>query len=161
MEGLGIVRNVLVSVPANPDAGVMERAFAKDGRVLAGVHADALERAHKRRSGTKSDIASVLAAAGRMGDDGDPEDDEDYELSFEAARRKRAQTRGGSSVDHDVEYRKRVLALAKLGIDPKDTVAERRKRLVQIAGMRFGPLSSAEAGAVDRARLIARMRRGP
>ena len=130
----------LVSVPANPDAVVMERAFAKDGRVLAGVHADALERAHKRRSGTKSDIASVLAAAGRMGDDGDPEDDEDYELSFEAARRKRAQTRGGSSVDYD---------------------AERRKRLVQIAGMRFGPLSSADAAAVDRARVLERLRRAP
>ena len=35
----------LVAVPSNPNAVVMERAFGKDGRVLAGQHADALLRA--------------------------------------------------------------------------------------------------------------------
>ena len=77
-------------------------------------------------------------------DDGDPEDDVDEELAYEIARRKRARResalmRGVSAIDHEVEHRKRVLVLAQ---------------------MRFGPLSSAEAAAVERARVVARLRRG-
>jgi hypothetical protein len=38
----------LVAVGSNPEAVVMERAFVKDGRVLAAAHADTLMRAHRR-----------------------------------------------------------------------------------------------------------------
>jgi HK97 family phage prohead protease len=79
----------LVSVPSNPNAVVLERSYAKDGRVLAGQHADALMRAHQRISGAQKDVASVLAAAGRPPTDEDPEDS-DQELAFNAARLKRA-----------------------------------------------------------------------
>lgn len=128
----------LVSVPANPGATVFARAFpgsspgTKSGQVLAGVHADALERAHRRLGAARRDIGGVLSAAGRLpADDGsqDPEADEDEELAFEVERRKRE--------------------------------ADRRRRLVAIAKVRFGPLSSAEKAAVERARFIERARRGP
>ena len=54
----------LVAVPSNPNAVVMERA--KDGRVLAGVHADALMRAHRRISAARQDVADVLKAVSRI-----------------------------------------------------------------------------------------------
>jgi HK97 family phage prohead protease len=106
----------LVAVPSNPNAVVMERAFGKDGRVLAGQHADALMRAHQRITSAQKDIHDVLKAAGRIpaddGDGYDPEADEpDEELSFDAARLKREQMRG-RGLDPDADRRKRLVTVA-------------------------------------------------
>jgi HK97 family phage prohead protease len=128
----------LVAVGSNPNAVVLERSFAKDGRVLAGVHADALMRAHRRIGAARQDVADVLKAAGCLPDDGDdfadPDDAPDQELAFEVARRKRAWLRGRGLSDRD-----------------------RRKRMIAVAAARLGP---AEAAAIARSRLIERMRRG-
>jgi hypothetical protein len=96
----------LVAVPSNPNAVVMERAFGKDGRVLAGQHGDALMRAHQRITSARTDIHDVLKAAARIpaddGDGYDPEADEDEELAFDAARLKREQMRGRASTPTDL-----------------------------------------------------------
>ena len=96
----------LVAVPSNPNAVVMERAFGKDGRVLAGQHADALMRAHQRITSARTDIHDVLKAAARIpaddGDGYDPEADEDEELAFDAVRLKREQMRGRASTPTDL-----------------------------------------------------------
>jgi hypothetical protein len=93
----------LVAVPSNPNAVVMERAYGKDGRVLAAAHADALLRAHQRITSARKDIHDVLKAAGRIpaddGDGYDPEADEDQELAFDAARLKRARAAELASLD--------------------------------------------------------------
>jgi hypothetical protein len=88
----------LVAVPSNPNAVVMERA--KDGRVLAGVHADALMRAHRRISAARQDVADMLKAAGRIADNGDPDDMTDEELAFAVARRKAQRAADLTALDH-------------------------------------------------------------
>jgi hypothetical protein len=112
----------------------MERAFGKDGRVLAGQHADALMRAHQRITSARKDSHDVLKAAGRIradvGDGYDPEADEDEELAFDAARLKREQMRGR-------------------GLDPD---ADRRKRLVTVAAARTVTLSTFDAARLKRER---------
>jgi HK97 family phage prohead protease len=123
-------------------AGVIEAAgfSPTKGGLLAQEHADALLRAHKRISSARGDVAGVLEAAGREPlDDVDPDEgDEDQELAFLAARLKRARMRGR--------------------FDPE---ADRRRRLIEIAEMRFGPMSSAETAAIERVKLVERMRRTP
>jgi len=90
----------IVSVPANPGATVFARAFGKDGRVLAAAHADTLVRAHRRIGAARQDLADVLQAAGHPpGDDGDGYDPEAEELSFDAARIKRARAAALLSLD--------------------------------------------------------------
>jgi hypothetical protein len=92
----------IVSVPSNPNAIVLEGAFGKEGGVLAGVHTDALLRAHQRITSARKDIHDVLKAAGRPppADDGkDPEADEDQELAFAVARLKRERAAELASLD--------------------------------------------------------------
>jgi phage head maturation protease len=62
----------IVAVPANPGATVLAR-WLKDGRVLAERHGQAIESAHRKITSARQDLASVLVAASRMADDGDPE----------------------------------------------------------------------------------------
>ncbi len=97
--------------------------------------------------GQAAEHVEALKAAADDGDAADDEDAPDQELFYEVARRKRAWMRGSGQIGQIGRF-----------ADPE---AERRRRLVAIAKMRFGPLSSAEAAAVERARLVERMRRGP
>ena len=80
----------------------------------------------------------------------------------EVARRKRARMRDPDA-DREVEHRHRVLALAQMGGSSHD--ADRRRRMVELARMRIAldvaMLSPAERARVERARVVARLRRGP
>jgi HK97 family phage prohead protease len=148
----------LVAVPSNPNAVVLERAYAKDGRVLAGAHVDSLMRGHRRIRAGLQDVADVLKAGGADPD----EDDEDYELAFGAGRGKRAWMRGRG--DPEAERRKRMLAVAKMRWPPASSAdggRAARMRLVQIAKVRLGPDTFTPSDRAARMRLVERLRRGP
>ena len=127
----------LVAVPSNPNAVVMERAFGKDGCVLAGQHADALVRAHQRITSARKDIHDVLKAAGRVpaddGDGYDPEADEDEELAFDAARLKR-------------ERAAELMSLDRIDVSPAKPLAPPRE-------LRGGPWLTAHVRGQEAARL--------
>jgi HK97 family phage prohead protease len=134
----------VVSVPANPGATVFARSHAKDGRVLAGEHADRLDRAHRRITAARKDLADVLKAAGR-----EPLDDaDDEELAFAPAWLKQALPRQ-----------------ARDEVPRDDPERERRHRQFFLARMRLSPdmlmPSAAEREALERRRFLERMRCGP
>jgi HK97 family phage prohead protease len=138
-----LVEISLVNVAANVNARVIERSFTKAGRAISaanaghvmaiGQHLAAIADHHDQAA----EHVEALKAAADDGDAADPENAPDEELAFLAAHLKRAR---------------------RQGLDPE---AARRRRLIEIAKMRWGPLPSAEAAAIARMRLVERARRGP
>ncbi len=172
----------LVAVPSNPNAVIHERAFAKDGRVLAGEHATSLERAHKRIGAGLRDMAGVIEAAGFSPTKGGLLAQEHADALLRAHKRIGAAREDVADVlkaagrppveeeepdpdlaDEDFELAFEIARMKRARMRGRgvDFDRDRRRREIEIARMRFEPLSSAETEAIARVKLVERMRRGP
>lgn len=142
----------LVSIPANPDALVVERSFrGKAGRVLSRANAAEIRAAANHLDAASTHLKSVMdhAADADGDDDGDGSD---FELSYRARRKNEARARRLREVDV-----LRLRAAGDLAIldDPE---RERRLRMIQVRAKAPASLADPERARRLREAEVLRLR---